>query len=136
MLKFKFLVLFTISSIILSGREANGYESVHNKSLGKMEMLEAIDRHIKGSISKDIAFLKEEVRRLKSKKTISSPTTNTSYKNKRLSYSVEENRSQISKLKSDVDRLIIKINSLEESINRMTKQLTETRAFLKSSSDR
>tara|TARA_B100000925_G_scaffold288009_1_gene268246 strand:- start:3077 stop:3382 length:306 start_codon:yes stop_codon:yes gene_type:complete len=101
-----------------------------------MEMLEAIDKHIKGSITKDIAFLKEQVRRLQSKKTTSSPTADTSYKNTRLSYSVEENRAQISKLKSDVDRLIIKINTLEESIDRMTKQLTETRAFLKSSSDR
>ena len=46
-----------------------GYESVHNQSLGKMEMLEAIDKYIKDSISKDIAFLKEVQKLKKNKKS-------------------------------------------------------------------
>ena len=123
MLNYNFLILSTITLIVLSGRQVKGYESVHNQSLGKMEMLEAIDKYIKNSISKDIAFLKSEVQKLKrikekgSKKRYSS--TN-SYQKQNLDRS-SENSSEIRRIRGDLDRLIRRVNSLSSSLERISK---------------
>ena len=64
----KLFFVVTTLTCSLSFLNALAYDSVHNQSLGKMEMLEVIDKHIKDSITKDINFLKNEVSKLKKKK--------------------------------------------------------------------
>ena len=62
--------IFVVTTFInsLSCLNIQAYESVHNQSLGKMEMLEVIDKHIKNSITRDINYLKKEIKNLKEKK--------------------------------------------------------------------
>ena len=119
---FLFLKLATIVLLILSGRSVKSYESVHNKSLGKMEMLEAIDNHIKNSISKDISFLKREVERLKSNKPINSKSQNTEIP-RAIYDSIESNRQEISRLSRQIDSISAKVATLTRGLEKLTSEL-------------
>lgn len=109
----------------MSGPRLFAYESVHNKSLGKMEMLEAIDDYIKNSISKDISFLKSEIKKLKSKKnknTTQRYNSSKSYANQGLDKSAE-NSTEIRRIRRDLDRLVVRINSLSTSVDNISKSV-------------
>ena len=118
MINFKNYFFITILLNPLSGERVFGYESVHNQSLGKMEMLEAIDKYIKDSISKDIAFLKREVQKLKKNKKSEqnmSSGTKARYEKKNSERS-SENSEEIRRIGRGLDRLVIRVNSLSEFI--------------------
>jgi len=130
MLNLKNYLLITIILSILSGQRVLGYESVHNKSLGKMEMLEAIDKHIKNSISKDIAFLKREVQKLKKKKNYeesSSSGRSSRYDKKSLEKS-SENSEEIRRIGRELDRLVIRVNSLSDSLKSISTNIEKINA--------
>lgn len=114
-----FVVTTFINSLSCSNIQA--YESVHNQSLGKMEMLEVIDKHIKNSITRDINYLKKEIKKLKEKKTVNK------FESKKkdtelytLTGEVSENRQSIRDLDRRVSRLSTKLSRIEALLKQLT----------------
>jgi hypothetical protein len=133
MLKIKYILFSTTFLIILSGQSVRSYESVHNKSLGKMEMLEAIDNHIKNSISKDIEFLKSEFKKLKKREKPSSLKKHSSGFPKELPDLINSNSAEIRRLRGDLDRAISNINRLSKNLEKISKEIKKTIEDLKKS---
>ena len=127
MKKIKLLLVVTTLTCSLSFLNAFAYDSVHNQSLGKMEMLEVIDKHIKNSITKDISFLKSEVSKLKQK----SP----SGKHKRklskdelydVKGDISDNRSKIRSLDSKLSEISRRLGRVEDLLNQISSRKMES----------
>ena len=103
---------FVVTTLICSLSFLNvfAYDSVHNQSLGKMEMLEVIDKHIKNSITKDINFLKSEVSKLKQKKPSGK-------------YKSRSSKDELYDVKGDISDNRVKIRSLDSKLSEISRRL-------------
>ena len=119
--KVKLLFVVTTLTCFLSFLNVFAYDSVHNQSLGKMEMLEVIDKHIKDSITKDINFLKSEVSKLK-KKSISGKHKSRSSKNELydIKGEISDNRGKIRSLDSKLSEISRRLGRVENLLNQIS----------------
>ena len=114
------------------------YESVHNQSLGKMEMLEAIDGHIKNVISRDIAFLKSEISKLKKMKSRGGGSLTGSSRSNRQKPSREtiENGEEIRRIGRDLGQLSARVNMLSTSLESIKMTLSKVQNQLSNDNEK
>ena len=120
-----FLVLFVVTTFVyyLSCSNIHAYETVHNQSLGKMEMLEVIDNHIKNSITRDIDLLKKEIKKLKQKTVEKKPKDKRKEKELYgLIDEVSENRKNIRSLDTRIAVISNRLRGVENLLNQLIKK--------------